>query len=222
MQPGNTFDAHRLLHLAREHGLQDALKKRLFDAYFCEAAAIGDPDSLARFAVEVGLPQADVREVLTQLVSEFEPTSHPEWIRWIDDLQSEHRESFSIPSGSELTTQYAEGRIAALAGRDAVVVTGYGLSETRDGGYAQYSRVEADLVVPLPKGLSMEQAMALGTAGFTAGLAVHRLEQNGLKPDQGRVVVTGATGGVGSLITNMLGGRGYNVTAVTGKPQQQP
>ncbi|MCG2635010.1 MAG: oxidoreductase [Gammaproteobacteria bacterium] len=127
-----------------------------------------------------------------------------------------------LVGGIDLAGEVVSSEDARFKPGDAVVVTGYGLSETRDGGYAQYSRVEADLVVPLPNGLSMEQAMALGTAGFTAGLAVHRLEQNGLKPDQGRVVVTGATGGVGSLITNMLGGRGYNVTAVTGKPQQQP
>lgn len=100
---------------------------------------------------------------------------------------------------------------------DHVLVTGCGLSEEHDGGYAEYSRVRGDWVVPVPEGLDTRSAMQLGTAGFTAGLAVHRLEHNGLAPDKGPVVVTGATGGVGSLALDMLAGAGYRVTALTGK-----
>jgi acetolactate synthase-1/2/3 large subunit len=103
----------------------------------------------------------DVREVLTQLVSEFEPMSHPEWIRWIDDLQSEHRESFAIPSGPELTTQYAEGRIAALAGRDAVVVTGVGQHQMWAAQHMDISR---------PRQLITSGG--LGTMGFEVPAAV--------------------------------------------------
>lgn len=98
-----------------------------------------------------------------------------------------------------------------------VVVNGCGLSETRDGGYAEFARVPAEAVVPLPAGMEPLAAMQIGTAGFTAALAIHRMEQNGQLPDQGPVVVTGATGGVGSLAIDMLDARGYDVVAVTGK-----
>jgi NADPH2:quinone reductase len=102
---------------------------------------------------------------------------------------------------------------------DSVLVTGCGLSETHDGGYAQYARVPGDWVIPIPAGLDERSAMSLGTAGFTAALAIHRMEHNGLVPGAGPVAVTGATGGVGSLAIDMLAGRGYEVVAVSGKPQ---
>ena len=98
-----------------------------------------------------------------------------------------------------------------------VVVNGCGLSETRDGGYAEFARVPASAVVPLPASINPRQAMQIGTAGFTAALAIHRMEQNGQTPDQGPIVVTGATGGVGSLAIDMLAARGYEAVAVTGK-----
>ena len=103
---------------------------------------------------------------------------------------------------------------------DRVLVTGNALSETHDGGYAEYARVPADWVFPIPPGLDELRAMALGTAGFTAALAIHRMEQNGQVPAAGPIVVTGATGGVGSLAIDMLAGRGYEVVAVTGKDNQ--
>ncbi|HEV8443576.1 MAG TPA: oxidoreductase [Steroidobacteraceae bacterium] len=100
---------------------------------------------------------------------------------------------------------------------DAVLVTGCGLSETVDGGYARFARVSGESVIPLPTSLDAFRAMALGTAGFTAALAIHRMERNGQSPARGPVVVTGATGGVGSIAIDMLAGRGYEVIAVTGK-----
>ncbi|MGE3154853.1 MAG: YhdH/YhfP family quinone oxidoreductase [Nitrospiraceae bacterium] len=102
---------------------------------------------------------------------------------------------------------------------DRVLVTGYGLSQDHDGGYAEYVRVPADWVVPVPEGLSLSDAMALGTAGFTAALAIQRMEDNGQRPDQGPIVVTGATGGVGSLAIDLLAGLGYEVVAITGKQE---
>ena len=101
-----------------------------------------------------------------------------------------------------------------------VLVNGCGLSETVDGGYAEYARVSADAVVPIPDAMSAHEAMQIGTAGYTAALAIHRMEQNGQAPDQGPIVVTGATGGVGSIAIDMLEGRGYEAVAVTGKAEQ--
>jgi len=98
-----------------------------------------------------------------------------------------------------------------------VLVNGCGLSETVDGGYSEYARVASSSVVPIPDGMSAIEAMQIGTAGYTAALAIHRMEQNGQLPESGPVVVTGATGGVGSVATDMLDGRGYEVVAVTGK-----
>jgi putative YhdH/YhfP family quinone oxidoreductase len=103
---------------------------------------------------------------------------------------------------------------------DAVIVTGCGLSETRDGGYAEYARVAADDVVPLPAGLTLREAMVLGTAGFTAGLALKRLLDNGQNPNAGPLVVTGATGGVGTLAIDILSKVGFEVHAITGKPAE--
>jgi NADPH2:quinone reductase len=100
-----------------------------------------------------------------------------------------------------------------------VLITGSALSETHDGGYAEFARVAGDWVIPMPPGLDARTAMGMGTAGFTAALAIHRMEHNGQTPQKGPVVVTGATGGVGSLAIDMLAARGYEVIAVTGKPQ---
>lgn len=101
---------------------------------------------------------------------------------------------------------------------DKVVVTGWRVGETHWGGYAQKARVRADWLVPLPKGLNSRQAMGVGTAGLTAILAVMALEDHGLKPGQGPVLVTGAAGGVGSVATAILARLGYEVAAVTGRP----
>ena len=103
---------------------------------------------------------------------------------------------------------------------NAVLVTGCGFGEEHDGGYAEYARVPADWVVPLPKGLTLREAMSLGTAGFTAALCVHRMETNGLNPEGGPIVVTGATGGVGSVAVDIFSKLGYQVTAVTGKESE--
>lgn len=110
---------------------------------------------------------------------------------------------------SSADPQYRPGQKVLAAGSE--------LSETRDGGYAEYARLKSDAVVPIPDGLDEFQAMAIGTAGYTAALAVHRMEQNGQQPDAGEIVVTGATGGVGSIAVDMLAARGYSVVAVTGK-----
>jgi NADPH2:quinone reductase len=98
-----------------------------------------------------------------------------------------------------------------------VLVAGASMSEEFDGGYAEYVRVPAAAVVAIPEGLSPYEAMAVGTAGFTDALAVDRMEANGQRPELGPILVNGATGGVGSFAIDMLAGRGYEVTALTGK-----
>jgi acrylyl-CoA reductase (NADPH) len=103
---------------------------------------------------------------------------------------------------------------------DEVLVTGSGLSETRDGGYSEYLRLDSAWLVPLPPGLSMLEAMTLGTAGFTAAMSLYRMEINGQKPEQGPIVVTGATGGVGSIAIDILSTAGYEVHAISGKTEQ--
>ena len=100
---------------------------------------------------------------------------------------------------------------------DKVLVTGYDLGVNHDGGYSEYVRVPAEWVVPLPEAMTLCDAMALGTAGFTAGLCVQRMQDNGQTPDRGPLVVTGASGGVGSIAVDILSHIGYQVTAVTGK-----
>ncbi|MBV1865723.1 MAG: acryloyl-CoA reductase, partial [Rhodobacteraceae bacterium] len=102
---------------------------------------------------------------------------------------------------------------------DKVVLTGWRVGETHWGGFAQKARVKADWLVPMPEGLDSRLAMAVGTAGFTAMLAVMALEDHGLKPGDGPVLVTGAAGGVGSVATSILANLGYEVAAVTGRPE---
>ncbi|WP_042355879.1 NADPH:quinone oxidoreductase family protein [Bacillus rubiinfantis] len=104
---------------------------------------------------------------------------------------------------------------------DEVIATSYEIGVSHFGGYSEYARIPAKWVVPLPTGLTLKEAMTIGTAGFTAALSVRRLEENGLKPDKGKVLVTGATGGVGSFAVSILAKLGYQVEASTGKNTQQ-
>jgi acrylyl-CoA reductase (NADPH) len=103
---------------------------------------------------------------------------------------------------------------------DKVIVTGYDMGVSHDGGYAELVRVPADWIVRRPESMTAFDAMTLGTAGFTAALAIHLMEHNGLKPENGRVAVTGATGGVGSVAIEILSKLGYHVAAITGKERE--
>lgn len=127
---------------------------------------------------------------------------------------------YPLVGGIDLAGEVESSADPRYAPGQPVLVTGCGLSETHDGGYAEYARLKGDWVIPLPPGMSTLEAMKLGTAGFTAALAIHQMEHNGQSPAQGPVVVTGATGGVGSLAIDMLDARGYEVVAVTGKAKQ--
>ncbi|MDH3281233.1 MAG: oxidoreductase [Gammaproteobacteria bacterium] len=125
--------------------------------------------------------------------------------------------TYPLVGGIDVAGHVVESSNAKFKPGDAVVVCGCELSETRDGGYAEYARVPAECTVALPPGLSLFEAMGIGTAGFTAALAVDRMEQMGQSPEFGPVMVTGATGGVGSFAIDMLAGLGYPVAALTGK-----
>lgn len=120
--------------------------------------------------------------------------------------------------GIDLTGTVAKSRDPRFREGDPVVVHGFGLGVDRDGGYARYARVDADMVLPPPEGLSLLDCAVLGVAGYTAALSVHWMEHNGLTPGVGSVLVTGATGGVASVAIDILSGRGYEVAAMTGKP----
>ncbi|MCD9096267.1 acryloyl-CoA reductase [Luteimonas fraxinea] len=126
---------------------------------------------------------------------------------------------FPLVGGIDVAGHVVASRDPAFKEGDAVLVTGSGLSETRDGGYTQYARIEAKWAVPLPAGLSLRESMILGTAGFTAALALLRMHENRQTPALGPLAVTGATGGVGSLAVDIFSSAGFEVHAVSGKAE---
>ena len=127
---------------------------------------------------------------------------------------------FPCIGGIDLSGTVTDSRDARFKKGDAVIATSYDIGVAHDGGYAEYARVPAAWVVPMPKGMTHFDAMALGTAGFTAGLAVVRMIHEGLKPGKGPVIVSGATGGVGSVAIDILAGLGHEVVALTGKESE--
>lgn len=127
---------------------------------------------------------------------------------------------FPLVGGIDVAGHVVESRDPKFREGDEVLVTGSGLSETRDGGYAEYARLESKWVIPLPKGLSLRESMILGTAGFTAALALYRMRENRQVPALGPLAVTGATGGVGSLAVDIFSKAGFEVHAISGKPEQ--
>jgi len=127
---------------------------------------------------------------------------------------------FPLVGGIDVAGHVVASTAPAFREGDAVVVTGSGLSETRDGGYGQYARLDARWVIPLPAGLSLRESMILGTAGFTAALALYRMRDNRQTPELGPLAVTGATGGVGSLAVDIFSRAGFEVHAVSGKADQ--
>jgi NADPH2:quinone reductase len=124
---------------------------------------------------------------------------------------------FPLVGGVDIAGTVVSSSDPRIAAGDEVIVNGCGLSETHDGGFAEYARVHGEWTTPMPAGLDARTAMGLGTAGFTAALAIYRMEQNGQAPEHGPIAVDGATGGVGSIAIDMLSQRGYSVTALTSK-----
>ena len=171
--------------------------------------------SAGRF-VELTLDDLDPGEVVIQ--------THDSSVNYKDALAATGAgkviRRFPCVGGVDVAGVVASSSDARFKPGDAVIVTGYGMGVDHDGGFAEYVRVPADWVVPLPQGLTLFETMAIGTAGFAAALSIHRLEQNDLRPENGKVIVTGATGGVASLAIQMLAQLGYHVVALTGKDSE--
>ena len=124
---------------------------------------------------------------------------------------------FPIIGGIDVSGEIESSDNPKFKKGDPVLVTGCGLGENQDGGYSEFVRVPSEWIVPLPQNLSLEESMIYGTAGFTAAICLHRMVANGQNPDKGPIVVTGASGGVGSFAVMMMAKKGYEVHAISGK-----
>jgi putative YhdH/YhfP family quinone oxidoreductase len=124
---------------------------------------------------------------------------------------------YPLAGGIDVAGTVVESSCDEFSAGDRVLANGSGLSEIRDGGFSEYLRLSSDIVVPLPDGLTMREAMGLGTAGFTAAMSLYRMEANGQEPGMGPIVVTGASGGVGTVSVDLLTAAGYEAHAITGK-----
>ncbi|HEX4252265.1 MAG TPA: acryloyl-CoA reductase [Pseudonocardia sp.] len=170
----------------------------------------------------------EVRELDTDALGEGDALIRVEWsgVNYKDALATIPKGRVArldtlIP-GIDLAGHLVDPGTSGLATGDAVLAHGYGLGVSHHGGFTEYARIPSEWLMPLPKELTPRAAMEIGTAGFTAGLSVLALEERGLTPDAGPVLVTGATGGVGSVAVSILAGRGYEVTASTGKADSAP
>lgn len=167
--------------------------------------------------------RAGIEDVSLDALSPGEVVIRAEWssVNYKDALagsgQGRILRKLPLIGGIDVAGTVVRSDSDAFTPGDEVLVTGCGQSEMRDGGYAAYVRAETDSVVRLPPGLSLRDAMILGTAGFTAALALLRMQRLGQHPEMGPIVVTGASGGVGSLAINLLTQAGYEVHAITGK-----
>ena len=176
---------------------------------------------------DTGATIASVQEISTDRLPEGDVTVAVEY------STVNYKDGLCLGSGGGLVRTYPHvpgidfaGTVEAsddprYAVGDKVVLTGWRVGEVHWGGYAQKARVNGDWLVPLPEGLTTHEAMAVGTAGFTAMLAIMALEDHGLTPEKGEVLVTGAAGGVGSVATAILAHLGYDVAAVTGRPETE-
>jgi putative YhdH/YhfP family quinone oxidoreductase len=127
---------------------------------------------------------------------------------------------YPLCGGIDVAGTVVESSCPEVEPGDRVLANGSGLSEVRDGGYSEYLRLPGDIIVPLPDGLSMREAMGIGTAGFTAAMSLDRMQTNGQEPEMGPIVVTGASGGVGTVAIDLLTAAGYEVHAITGKVEE--
>jgi NADPH2:quinone reductase len=170
-----------------------------------------------------GQPYAKLEQMTVNELSAGDVTieTHYSSINYEDALAGTGKgkilKSFPLNAGIDAAGVVLESANAKFKPGDKVLVTGCGIGESFDGGYAEILRVNSDSVIPLPNGLTLRESMILGTAGFTAALALHRMEANGQTPQKGPILITGASGGVGSFATQIFSHRGYEVHAVSGK-----
>lgn len=170
-----------------------------------------------------GQPYAKLQQLSVDELSPGEVTIevHYSGINYKDALAGSGKgrilKSFPLNGGIDASGIVIDSKDSRFQRGQEVLVNGCGIGESFDGGYSEVLRVPGDSVVPLPQGLSLKEAMILGTAGFTAALALHRMEQNGQKPELGPILVTGASGGVGSFAVQLFSQSGYEVHAVSGK-----
>jgi len=129
-------------------------------------------------------------------------------------------QKYPLVGGIDIAGEVISSQSKRFSPGDKVLVTGCHLSEKRDGGYSQYMRLDSNIVVPVPEGLTTREVMGIGTAGFTAAISLYRMEALGQTPEAGPIVITGASGGVGSFAIDILTGAGYEVHAITGKLDQ--
>lgn len=180
-----------------------------FRAYLVESTEEGFRAGLTRLTPD-RLPPGEVTVRVT-----YSSVNYKDGLATLPDGKAVR--AYPMVPGIDLAGTVVESSDPRFRAGDAVLATGYDLGVSHFGGYAEFARVPADWLLPLPAGLTLREAMALGTAGFTAALAIQRMQENGLTPGAGPVLVTGATGGVGSLAVNMLAKLGYEVVASTGK-----
>ncbi|GAC1399499.1 MAG: acryloyl-CoA reductase [Ktedonobacteraceae bacterium] len=154
-------------------------------------------------------------EVLVKVV--YSSVNYKDGLASVPDGKIVRRYPF-VP-GIDLSGTVVESSDDRFKAGDEIIATSYEIGVSHYGGFSEYARLKAEWIVPLPPGLTLKEAMALGTAGFTAALSVHQLEKNGLTPTNGPVLITGATGGVGSIAISILKKLGYTVAASTGKAE---
>ncbi|MFC3420371.1 acryloyl-CoA reductase [Salinicoccus hispanicus] len=167
----------------------------------------------------------DIREIGMDDLSEGEVTIKVAYssVNYKDGMvavKGSIAETFPIIPGIDLAGTVMSSEDDRFKEGDEVIATSYHIGTRHSGGFSEVARVPSEWVVPLPEGLSLKESMELGTAGFTAALCIQRLEENGLEPGPGKVLVDGASGGVGSLAINMLADRGYSVVASTGRTEE--
>jgi acrylyl-CoA reductase (NADPH) len=170
--------------------------------------------------------RSGVQTVSLEELSDGDLTVRVDWssINYKDALAATGKgkilRTYPLNGGIDMAGKVLASGVEGFQPGDEIIVTGCGQSETRDGGYSQFLRVKSNDAVSLPAGLTSREAMIIGTAGFTAALCLYRMEANGQTPDSGPVVVTGASGGVGSVAINLLSHAGYEVHAISGKVEE--
>ncbi len=170
--------------------------------------------------------RAGTEDISINDLSEGDVVIRGEWsgINYKDALAATGKgkilQRFPLVGGIDVAGEVVSSECERFSPGDKVLVTGCNLSEKRDGGYSQYLRLDSNSVIPLPAGLSTRDAMGIGTAGFTAGISLYRMEALGQTPEAGPIVVTGASGGVGSFAIDIFTRAGYEMHAITGKVEQ--